>query len=416
MPSRGRRSTTAGGPRLPPPMVSMPADLCSPTDIRDSFQFLSRSTSPIGLPALLTVAEPHTSPAALAVDGLVHLTEGWRYLSSALAAVLCNAHSQATHFAYYAELRAAVSVLSGFGIRIFNTSHTYLSRSGTTSTPPWSGVQTHKIVWELWRLWCTSPSAESLLLDQLKILPSVTMRDLKKATVGIAAPPVLRSWAIDLSLSQEKLSRNVASYEARSSREPLKVMTPADVEFIRQLWLLKEPTGHGLRFEQELARYWVAEQINSMDPNDRLAWKDLFLEEIERDTGTPRATLDSFFDDSVALSPILKSALDGQTGHENMIARAFFLLRLATLVPNDAFVRFPATQAKEWLADWLSNVGLYDRGLGVPAADKWADFEHLGQMQPAQQPLPASLFEADRATDTYLLCRADAVLAWSCNL
>jgi hypothetical protein len=397
-------------------MVSMPTDLCSPTDIRDGFEFLSRSASPTDLPGLLSATEPTTSAAALAVDGLVHLTEGWRYFSSALAAALCNSHSQATHFAYYAELRAAVSIFSGFGIRIFNTSHSYLSSSGVISTPQWSGVQTHKVVWDLWTLWCTSPSAESLFLDQLKILPSVTMRDLKKAAVTIAAPPVLRSWAIDLSLSHEKHSRNVASYEARLSREPLKGMTPGDVEFIRQLWLLKEPTGHGLRFEQELARYWVVKQMNSIDPHDRVEWKNLFLKEIERDTGTSRSTLDSFFDDSTPPSPILDSALDGQTGHQNMIARAFFLLRLATLVPNDAFSRFPTTQAKDWLIDWLSNVGLCDKSLGLPPADKWADFEHLGQIQPAQQPLPASLFEVDRASDTHLLCRADAVLAWSCNL
>src|SRR5207249_5741525 len=55
----------------------------------------------------------------LAIGTCSHALDGWRYLSQAAFALLNGARRTSIHLAYYAELRAARSILgsSGIGIR-----------------------------------------------------------------------------------------------------------------------------------------------------------------------------------------------------------------------------------------------------------------------------------------------------------
>jgi hypothetical protein len=282
-------------------------------------------------------------------------------------------------------------------------------------------MRTHPVVWKLWEDWAKTPAAEVLLLDQLRILPSVTIGHLKASVGRIAANPTLTRWALDLSLGSEHTARNQASYETPTARAPLQPMQVSDFEFVRDLWALAEPTGFGLRFEQELVRYLVNAELNddaiAIDEAARTTWRQRLVDDLERTTGTPRATLAAFFDDGTSPSPIFPLAFDGNVKQANMIARAFFLLRLATLMPNGALASHPATPAKEWLKDWLEHAGLFDPSAGTQPEEKWMDFEHLSQLPAPPMPLPAQLHStSSRSTDTHLLSRVDALLAWSTAL
>lgn len=403
----------------PAPVSPIPVDLCAPSLVQNSYATLTRAAQLFGAP-LLSPTEPETSPAALAVEALLHLTEGWRFLSAALSSMLANAPAQAVHFAYYAELRAAISLLSSHGMRVYNRDNSYLERGGTSKVPPWQKTPTHTVVWKLWEAWATTPAAESLLL-QLKILPSVTVGDLKASVGRVAANPTLTRWALDLAMGQEHTARNEASYETPTARAPLQAMQASDFEFVRDLWALAEPTGYGLSFEQELVRYLVnAELLDDAVATDdaaRTAWRQRLIADLERTTGTPIATLTAFFDGSASPSPIFQLAFDSDVKPSNMIARAFFLLRLATLMPNDALASYPATPAKDWLKDWLEHAGLFDPSAGMQPEEKWMDFEHLSQLAAPPMPLPARLHStSSHSVDTHLLSRADALLAWSTSL
>lgn len=409
----------------PPPVPAVPAsliptDLCPPSLIQSSYATFNRAAQPFGAP-LLPATEPATTPAALAVDALVHLTEGWRFLSAALASMLSNAPAQAVHFAYYAELRAAISLLSSHGMRISNGDNSYLERGGTSKVPTWRTMRTHTVVWKLWEAWAKTSAAEGLLLNQLKILPSVTIGDLKASVSRIAANATLTHWALDLAMGNEHTARNKASYETPTARVHLQPMQVSDFEFVRDLWALAEPTGFGLRFEQELVRYLVDAELNDdavvVDEAARTAWRQRLVDDLERSTGTPRATLDAFFNDGASPSPIFRLAFDSDVKPVNMIARAFFLLRLATLIPSSAMTCHPATPAKEWLKDWLSHAGLFDPTAGTQPEEKWLDFEHLSEIAAPPMPLPSQLHsDSTRSIDTHMLSRADALLAWSINL
>ena len=416
--NRQHRNPPSPAPAVPASLI--PTDLCSPSLIQNSYSSFKRAAQPFGAPLLLAT-EPPTSPAALAVEALVHLTEGWRFLSAALASMLGNAPAQAVHFAYYAELRAAISLLSAHGLRVSNRDNSYLERGGMSKVPPWRTMGTHKVVWKLWEAWVKTSAAEGLLLDQLKILPSVTIGNLKTSVGRIAANATLTHWALDLAMGNEHTARNTASYETPTAGVHLQPMQVSDFEFVRDLWALAEPTGFGLRFEQELVRYLVDAELNDdavvVDEAARTAWRQRLIDDLERSTGTPRATLDAFFNYGTSPSPIFQLAFDSDVKPVNMIARAFFLLRLATLIPNSAMTSHPATPAKEWLKDWLSHAGLFDPTSGTQPEEKWMDFEHLSQIAAPPMPLPSQLHsDSTRSIDTHLLSRADALLAWSISL
>lgn len=402
------------------PASLIPTDLCTPSLIQGSYATFNRAAQPFGAP-LLPATEPKETPAALAVDALVHLTEGWRFLSAALSSMLGNAPAQAVHCAYYAELRAAISLLSSHGMRVSNKDNSYLDLSGLSRVPTWQKMPTHTVVWKLWEDWTKTSAAEALLLDQLKILPSVTIGDLKLSVSRIAANPTLTRWALDLDLGNEHTARNEASYETQTARIPLQAMQVSDFEFVRDLWELAEPTGFGLKFEQELVRYLVNVELNddayATNVATRNAWRQRLVEDLERTTGTSRGTLEDFFNSSESPSPIFQLAFDLNVKPTNMIARAFFLLRLATLMPHSALASHPTSPAKEWLKDWLEHVGLFDPSAGMPPSDKWMDFEHLSLLAAPPMPLPSQLHSTPvRSLDTHLLSRADSLLAWSTSL
>ncbi len=415
------RNRQAANTQAQVPVSLIPVDLCSPTLIQSSYASFNRTANVFGAP-LLSTTEPTTTPAALAVEALVHLTEGWRCLSAALSSTLSNAPAQATHFAYYAELRAAKSLLSSHGMRVSNQSNSYLElHGGHKSSPSWERMPTHTAVWKLWKDWAKSPAAEGLLLNQLKILPSVTIGDLKASVGRVAANPTLTRWALDLSMGDEHKARNQASYETPMARERLRPMQGSDFEFVRDLWVLAEPTGFGLRFEQELVKYLVDAELRdeevAADDTERSAWQQRLIDDLEQSTGTPRMTLESFFSQGTSSPQVFQLAFNDDLNPPNMIARAFFLLRLATLMPNDALATYPTTHAKDWLKDWLEHAGLYNPTDGVRPEDKWIDFEHLSQLPVPPAPLPAQLISIPSSSmDTHLLSRADALLAWSTSL
>lgn len=63
-----------------------------------------------------------------------HLIDGWSYLSRATDAILRGDLNSAIHFAYYAELRAAMSLLACEGIGVFSGKHPIINKTGTSTT------------------------------------------------------------------------------------------------------------------------------------------------------------------------------------------------------------------------------------------------------------------------------------------
>ena len=59
----------------------------------------------------------------IAASTCLHANDGWSYLGRAFACLIAGDAHRALHLGYYAELRAAMSLLAGNGIGVFNNKH-----------------------------------------------------------------------------------------------------------------------------------------------------------------------------------------------------------------------------------------------------------------------------------------------------
>lgn len=357
------------------------------------------------------------TPASLAAEAMVHLVEGWRFLSSATSAVLLNADDQAIHFAYYAELRAAFSLFSLFGLRISWKDSSYLNAQKNKGTPTWKNTPTHKVAWELWQEWIQSSHAEKLFYDQLIIFPSVSIRALHEVMSAISATQVLKSWGFDLlNLSGDHKARNEASYQPLLARKKLKKMQKRDYDFVRQLWALAEPNGSGLNFEVELAKYLFSQNL-PIDPSERDERINHVVSNISNHTGVHSQNLDAILRQNPVAIDVFDSAFSTDLGAKNIMARAFFLLRIANLSIKESFDMYPESAGKGWLIDWLKYAGLVDPSGRMRPDDLWADFESLSTLQIPQKPLPYTLMQdPEGAMNVLRLGRHDAIMAWATGL
>ena len=203
-------------------------------------------------------------------------------------------------------------------------------------------------------------------------------------------------------------------------------MSSADFSFVTGIWALAEPTSVGLQFEVQLVNWMLKTAAAEREREEfeasetvgaGAAWIDRVLVEVERATGIPVAQLKTTLSLSTTPSTIFDFAFSSELDAKNIIARAFFLLRLSTLPIGAAFTGQPRTFGKTWLRDWLTHSGIFDPTLEIEPADVWADYEHLSAMQSPAHRLPAHLLsDSSIAQDTLRLARPDAVLAWSVPL
>lgn len=435
-PGLSRRVATAPKKAAPPPIpvppISpvlpslVPPNLCSPQDIQQGFASFENRTSGGGEP-LITVNDAATASAkTLAAESLVHSTEGWRFMSSALSALLTHGQKQAVHYAYYAELRAAVSILASHGLRVKYPNSRYLNNSGAEEKPGWEKKGTHSLVWKLWSDWAATSSAETLFLDGLKVHPAVSLRNFKDAISIASASINLKAWARDLQLENEHTARNSASYEAAYSRESFSFMDADDFSFLTEIWALAEPTAVGLQFEVQLVNWMLRKAAEDQEkeqmkasgtPGGGAILIHRVLTEVEGATGISVAQLTAALSLSKQPSKIFDFAFSSDVDSKNITARAFFLLRLSIIPIGVAFEKRPNTLGKTWLRDWLAHSGIFDPSLEIEPADIWADYEHLSMIKSPALPLPAQLLsDSSLAQDTLKLARPDALLAWSVPL
>lgn len=198
----------------------------------------------------------------IAASGPVHTIDGWSYLSRAVEAALRGDQSACIHFAYYAELRAAISLLACEGIGVFHNRHPivlnksdiYHDLKGEKWDPKnkrYERLQkfgTHYIVWPILKYWSSLKRAPDLLEDV--VLPGGhTLSDWLLACncsspQRAIAQHWLRTWGMDLSTADDDHDlRNIASYRPSEfhrgpSLDPLFVL-----EFVEELWQLFEPGG-----------------------------------------------------------------------------------------------------------------------------------------------------------------------------
>lgn len=82
----------------------------------------------------------------IAASAVLHANDGWSYLGRAISCLMVGDAHRALHLAYYAELRAAISLLAGEGIGIFNQKH-YVVNAAHSTLKLTVSRGTHQVAW-----------------------------------------------------------------------------------------------------------------------------------------------------------------------------------------------------------------------------------------------------------------------------
>lgn len=221
----------------------------------------------------------------IAASSLSHLIDGWGYLANAVNAFLRGSPGTAIHLAYYAELRAVMSLLATEGIGVFSDIHLGLESNNTFSIfhkydrkqKGKGGVSkrfvnpigTHVFAWEAMDKWCRSgskPSQDFLQMFQVKghsfseLLPGFHPQASQLVSSSITKR-WLKTWAFDVKkYKNDREFRNSVSYRPQTISDfDKKVDFRTAIKNIYELFHVLSPTTN-----------------NPFNYLDKLLLKDLF--------------------------------------------------------------------------------------------------------------------------------------------
>ena len=292
----------------------------------------------------------------VAASTIIHCFDGWSYLARALDAEMVGDPDAARHLGYYAELRAAMSILAGEGIGVFNNKHVVVSNTGKCQLlKKGNNLTTHVMVWETLEYWAGLNRGNNLIFRAIKPGGHNLQGwiDGFGGNAGFVASTWLKQWGLDLSrLSKDRDARNIASYRptAFTSSGPRSI--EKTLNSVTQFWKICDPESNGgfPIMDRHLLRRSLEMLFKTMSGNSRLQAKVIYLNQIstmlgslsftkearlrwteflnyERENYTPQ-----LFDDANQTS-----TPDDIDHSKQVLARATLLLRVATGSLSDLF-------------------------------------------------------------------------------
>lgn len=342
----------------------------------------------------------------IAVSGATHCLDAWSYVGKAVHCFLSGDPYKAVHFAYYAELRAAASLLAAEGIGIFKTHHYIVINSGTTVMLP-GNVGTHPMAWRVFKWWVSDPRSVNLLKDvirpgNLPLAQWIEEFNKGQAQVNEIGSEWLQSWGVDLDqFSSDHGARNVASYQPTSldSWE----LIPAEDGLLRlaEFWNPLDPNEEGIfgSLDKHLLRSLlesIFERYSGDSPRIVKQQKnysnqmDLLLRRMGMSPDRTKYWKNFLtWSEEPQELPLIKNAGDhliiGARSFEiGIISRAVLLLRVATGANYNLL--FSAKFDRHALDFWYESIGT-ERGLWLAGnappnfADLWDDIaDSLGDL------------------------------------
>ncbi|MDP2937136.1 MAG: hypothetical protein Q8O86_11675 [Dehalococcoidia bacterium] len=388
--------------------------------------------------------DPKKLASYLAASIPLHCSDGWAFLSQAVASLLNGDWASALHLAYYAELRASIAFLASEGIGIFNEDHVCIDSAGSCHLV--RGEGTHGLTWLALEHWASLKPNASRLLQLLRIDGASVGGWLENAGVSRAARTTvaanwLRAWSLDLRvLSQDQELRNTVSYRPTRLQETPRADAMHCLTMVTEFWRACEP-GTGGSFsilDRHLLRIALETGFRSKFPGSSRAPKFHrdFVTKAVNAMGYPvPAKAGGMVDFLVRQKEVAdlqlltiaaqKGSSSGEAGALPVIARATLMLRLASAACASYFRQ--ANVGRDEVAFWWKaygiDAGLWDTG-GAPSefSDLWKDVEDAlvdaGQWCSRKRldaPSIAAL-KQDMASDLIQLCSFQRACLWSFGL
>jgi hypothetical protein len=194
----------------------------------------------------------------IAASAPLHCSDGWGFLARAIASHAAGDPHQARHLGYYAELRAAMSLLASEGIGVFSDRHFVVDSNGACVRIPGT-LPTHVLAWDALDAWASHLSSTDLLASILRpggftIEAWLTNFLVTPNSLGLIGAEWLRTWGLDIKrLSKDRDARNEASYRPNRINYHGVIDAKASVRFVLDLWRTFEPASS--TFSVQLDRF-----------------------------------------------------------------------------------------------------------------------------------------------------------------
>lgn len=320
----------------------------------------------------------------ISISASLHCSDGWSFLGRALDACSRSDVTTCVHLAYYAELRAAMSLLATEGIGIFNDRHFVVTALNRCKQIGRRGrrLGTHQIAWFALEYWATLQKSSKLLRQVIKPggIPMGTWLDAFGAstTSRVIATKWLRTWGLDLkqfSEGTDRTARNQASYRPTRIYARPNINTIEITEFIRNLWKSFEPQPN-TRFEildRYLLRLSIEKAYDAKHPSTRRyfdAEVSLMLKTVIGDAPLVEEWK-QFFTKAISPQDLMiiteASKITASTDpryHLQILSRANLLLRVATGACAKLFAEcsFGRTELEFWWKPFGEERGLWNTG------------------------------------------------------
>lgn len=183
----------------------------------------------------------------IAASTVIHCWDGWSYLGRAIHSLMSGDHDAARHLGYYAELRAAMSILAREGVGVFSEHHVVVGPKGRCSYFP-NKLGTHVFAWDALGSWLSSPNSSASLLDIVtgggsNLNQWISHIGVRPGFTRSLAEDWLLSWGLDLQrFLDDRAARNISSYRPTSFTTGRPVDVASVSKFVQNLWQLTEPT------------------------------------------------------------------------------------------------------------------------------------------------------------------------------
>jgi hypothetical protein len=332
----------------------------------------------------------------IAASVSLHANDGWSYLGRAVGCVLAGDTHRALHLAYYAELRAAMSLLASAGIGIFNTRH-FIVPTVNNTIKLHCNSGTHVTAWAALEYWAQQPGSgtlfASLIRPEGRSLDDWFQPQGGAATLAPQAQNWFMQWGMDLGLaSKDRAARNESSYRPDGIPVTWDAAPKEGLEFIRDTWSALEPssTSSFEQIDRHILRLALERHFYGLTGNAAVAADPAFVTLVDKTvdaqsfaSATANRLKKFMLRQSAPTDPLIfrYSTLPPGTPATDALAvlsRAVLLLRVATGSAHDLLQQ--AGFAADVLSFWWQKLG-EARGLwpaGSPPAalsDLWADVE-----------------------------------------
>jgi hypothetical protein len=288
----------------------------------------------------------------IAASVLLHAADGWTLLGKALDSHGKGDSETALHLGYYAELRAAMSLLACEGIGVFNDRHVVVDASGVAHWLNFAlrrRIGTHVMTWLALEAWADSSKCSELMADTIMPGGRLLREWLQALQPGTAWWPIgsawLKAWGLDLQVfGQDRDARNVVSYRPTRLDPDLGLGVSRATDFYSDFWRLCEPvTSQPFgRLDRYLVRRMIEAAHRALPPLSGKARREASRRIVKRtltNLGFGDRDLKMWIDfilrDVDPRDPIIaeagkKARLGARGQHVQVMSRATLLLRVAT--------------------------------------------------------------------------------------